>query len=158
MLVHILEGFDMGKYVSKDVVRAPGQFDPDENSAANGLECLDPSRAVQSQAEEADINTIVRNFGITGRMPENVRVPEYGDFDLVSDYRSAIEAVRQAQQSFGMMPAEVRLKFNNDPQAFLDFCSDPANLPEMRKLGLAVPEVVPGGSAGVAPVEDKPVA
>lgn len=120
-----------------------GNYDPVEWSDQHGLECKDPSLAVQDQADEADINTIVRNFGITGKLPQSVRVPTYGDFEGIDDYREAIEAVRAADASFMAMPAEVRSRFGNDPAAFVDFCSDPSNLPEMRKLGLAVPEAAP---------------
>lgn len=126
----------------KESVRAYRSYDPDVVSDETGLECKDPSLAVQSQRDEADINTIVRNFGITGKLPENVRVPSYGDFDVVDDYRSAIEAVRAAEGSFMQMPADVRSRFENDPQQFLDFCMNPDNLEEMRKLGLAVPAKV----------------
>jgi len=139
MMEHILEGFDMAKVFH----RALYNYDADAASNESGLACADESRAIQSQKDEADINVIVRNFGITGRMPESVRIPEYGDFDLVNDYQSAINAVREADRNFMAMPADVRSKFDNDPQKFLDFCADRSNLDEMRKLGLAVPLEVP---------------
>lgn len=101
------------------------------------LICNDPSLAVQSQKDEADINNIVRNFGVTGRVPSAVRLPQYGDFSGVSDYRSAIEAVRAAEASFMSIPAKVRAEFDNDPQQFADFCLDPSNLPQLREWGLA---------------------
>lgn len=113
----------------------------DDNSLATGLMCMDETRTVQSQAEEADINTIVRRFGLTGTLPQGVRVPTYGDFDGVSDYREALEALKAADASFMAMPADVRKRFDNDAAAFVDFCSDANNLDEMRKLGLAVPKV-----------------
>lgn len=103
------------------------------------LVCLDPSLAVQSQKAEADINTIVRNFGITGRMPSAVRLPSFGDYSQVSDYRSALEAVRQAEASFLEVSANVRARFHNDPQAFMEFCENPGNLPQLREWGLAPP-------------------
>lgn len=136
---HILEVF-MAK--PKEIVRAYNAYDVDARSDETGLACLDDSKAIQSQKDEADINVIVRNFGLTGKVPENVRVPQYGDFDIVSDYQSAIQAVRDAEASFMMMPADVRARFENNPQYFLEFCSDAANLEEMRKLGLAVPKPV----------------
>lgn len=101
------------------------------------LVCDDPSLAVQSQKDEADINVIVRNFGVTGRVPVSVRLPQYGDFDGISDYRTAIEAVRQAEASFAAIPAEVRFRFDNDPQRFLEFCADRSNLAQLREWGLA---------------------
>lgn len=131
----------------KVVNRSLYNYDRDKVSDETGLMCLDESRAVQSQKDEADINNIVRNFGVTGKLPENVRIPEYGDFEIgVDDYRSAIHAVREAEKSFMAMPADVRARFQNDPQQFLEFCADINNLEEMRKLGLAVP----------APVVDTP--
>lgn len=103
-------------------------------------------RTIQSQKDEADINNIVRMFGVTGRLPESVRVPTYGDFTLVGDYRSAIEAVKAAEDSFMAMPADTRSQFDNDPQRFLEFCENPSNLEAMRKMGLAVPKVEPEGA------------
>lgn len=120
-------------------VRSSMNFDRALWSEAHGLKCEDPSRAVQSQKDEADINTIVRNFGVTGRLPAAVRIPEYGDFDAVGDYREAVEAIRAAETSFLAMPSELRARLNHDPGAFVEWCADPSNLDEMRKLGLAVP-------------------
>lgn len=106
-------------------------------SVLTGIENNDPSLTQQHQEEEANINTIVRRFGITGTMPTNLRTPTYEDFDEIYDYRTALEAVRNAERSFMSIPAEVRARFDNDPQAFMEFCNDPSNLEEMRTLGLA---------------------
>lgn len=127
----------------KRVLRAYEGYDPDLRSLETGLECKDVSLAVQSQRDEADINTIVRNFGVTGNLPANVRVPSYGDFTGVDDYRSAIEAVRAAEASFMAMNAKVRAEFDNDPQLFLEFCENPANVERMKELGLAVSTAPP---------------
>jgi len=107
------------------------------------LRCSDPSRAIQSQKDEANINNIVRNFGVTGKLPVSVRVPTYGDFSVVDDYQSALNAIQEARDSFAAMPADVRSRFDNDPGRFVDFCSDSSNLEEMRKLGLAIPAASP---------------
>lgn len=117
--------------------------DFDQSSEDSGLRCRDPSLTVQSQAEEADINVIVRRFGVTGVLPEGVRAPVYQDFLHVFDFQSAMNAVRGAQESFDKMPADVRKRFANDTQQFVVFCSDPGNIDELRKLGLAIPAVVP---------------
>lgn len=123
------------------MARTVETMDRAANSRDTGLECLDPSLAVQSQKEEADINTIVRNFGVTGVLPQNVRPPQYGDFTGVDDYRSAIEVARAAEEAFMKLPSDFRARLDNDPQQFLEFCGDARNLEEMRKLGLAVPAV-----------------
>jgi len=104
----------------------------------------DPSLAVQSQRDEADINTIVRNFGITGRLPQSIRLPSFGDFSGISDYQSALNAINEAENSFYQIPAKVRETFDNDPQKFIEFCENKENLPQLREWGLApTPEAPP---------------
>jgi len=121
-------------------------YDVDQASLESGLECKDPSLTSQSSADEADINTLVRRFGLTGTMPQGLKVPEYGDFDVVMDFQSAQNAVLAAQKSFMAMPADVRARFVNDPQVFLEFCANPENADELVKMGLAIkkdPVIVP---------------
>lgn len=108
-------------------------------SAEAGLVCDDPSLTVQSQMEDSDINVIVARFNLTGRMPDNMRVPDYVDYDGVFDFHSAQMAILRGQNEFMMMPADVRKEFDNDPQKFLEFCSLEENIPRMRELGLAIP-------------------
>lgn len=114
-------------------------FNYDRNLAGDesGLDCsVEPSMTKQSFAEECDINTIVRRFNVGGDLPSGVRMPTYGDFDTVNDFRTALDAVVQAREAFDQMPANVRYRFHNDPAEFVDFCSDEANRPEAIKLGL----------------------
>lgn len=136
-------------------LRTPYNYDADQASVDSGLECLDATRAQQSMCEECDINVIVRNFGVTGQLPQGVRVPTYGDFVGVGDYQTALEALSAAEDSFMQMPAAVRARFDHDAGAFVDFCSDPANIDELRSLGLAVPKIDPITEAGppIKPVE-----
>lgn len=94
------------------------------------------SLTIQSQAEDADINVLMKRYGLTGKMPENPYVPTYGDFSQVTDYRSALDALRNADEAFMQIPADVRARFNNDPQRYLEFASDENNWAEMHKLGL----------------------
>lgn len=115
------------------------------------------SLAVQSEKDNCDINVIVRRFGVTGQLPVVARPPTYEDFGGVFDFQSAMNMIRASEESFAEMSAEVRKRFNNDPHEFVDFCTKEENLPEMRKLGLAVPEVVeppvvaPSGAPGEKP-------
>lgn len=124
--------------------RAAGLYDSDAVSDETALLCEDPSLAIQSQAEEADINVIVRRFGITGEIPISQRspFPLEVDFDEVLDYRTAMDAMLRARRSFESLPAEVRSRFASDPVRFADWAVDPENLPELRKLGLAPPAAV----------------
>ena len=120
-------------------LRTPYNYDVNEASDASGLCCEDPSLAQQHAKDECDINTIVRRFGLTGELPSNVRAPQYGDFTSATDYHTAMNAVIAANESFMQLPADVRMRFNNDAGSFVDFCSDESNRAEAEKLGLVVP-------------------
>jgi len=118
-------------------VRTMSNMDLKEWSDYNGTAGVGPSLTVQSQKEEADINNIVKSFGVTGKLPVGVRIPTYGDFEGVSDYREAVEAMKLAEESFMAMPSDLRKRLDHDPQKFIEWCIDPANLEEARKYGLA---------------------
>jgi len=126
------------KYAGPEV-RQPGCYDLKQASDQDAIKDFGPSLTQQNQSEEADINNIVRKFGLTGQLPENVHMPVYADFDDVYDYHTARTAIASANSSFMKMPADVRARFDNDPALFVDYCSNPENLPELRKLGLAHP-------------------
>lgn len=134
MLVHILEGFDMNV-----TMRARYALNEAENSELTATDFSGVSLTRQDQKDEADINYLLKNFGVTGLMPRGIRVPTYGDFTGIDDYQTALDAIRSAEGEFMKLPAGLREQFRNDAGAFVDFCSDPANLEEMRNLGLAVP-------------------
>lgn len=123
-----------------------------------GLRCGDPSLAQQQFKDEVDINVLLERFKVTGRMPESIQLPSYGDFTQVSDYRSALQAVTQARDSFMELPASVRAEFGNSPQRFLEFVSDEKNLPKMREMGLAnaAKQVAAQAAGGGTPPEPAP--
>ena len=134
--------------IPKYTLRCEGQYDPDEASNASGLSCPEPTLAQQQFKDECDINTILERFAITGVLPQNVRAPQYGDFTDAMDYHTALNAVIAADHAFMELPAAVRSRFNNDPGAFVDFCSDPSNRAEAEALGLVMP--APGTVAAPA--------
>lgn len=82
------------------------------------LTCVEPSLAQQHFKDDADINVLLERFKVTGVLPQGVRVPSYGDFSGINDYQSAMRAVLAAEDSFMAMPADVRARFGNSPQAF----------------------------------------
>jgi phage internal scaffolding protein len=111
-------------------------YDRDVASVESGLVCEDESLAIQSAAEEADINTIVRRFGLTGQLPDQVAMPRTGDFTNVPDFHTAMNLIRTTEEEFLRVPAEVRARFQNDPQQFMEFLEDEGNRDEARKMGL----------------------
>lgn len=122
-------------------VRSSFNYDRDEASDETGIACTaEESRTQQSFRDECDINVLVQRFGLSGELPTGVRMPTYGDYTEVSDFKSAMDAIAHANEAFDAMPANVRARFNNDPAAFVDFCSDVANRDEAVKLGLVLPQ------------------
>lgn len=134
-------------------------YDTRAVSKATGLKCVLPSKTQQSQAKDADINVIVRRFGVTGLLPQGAVLPRYEDFEGIFDFQTAQNALVSAQRAFMTVPATIRRRFGNDPHEFVQFCSDPANIEELRKMGLA-PKVkvsdVPSNSGGSSNVQQAP--
>lgn len=134
--------------IPNEIVRQANGYDVDAASVAAGLRCEDESLAVQSQKDEADINVLVRRFGVTGVLPVR-ELPaalqgHVEEFDLMTAHQVLIDA----RESFLSLPADARGRFGNDPVKFYEFAIDEKNVDEMRKMGLAkakvepVPEVV----------------
>lgn len=147
--------YDMLHASDQSAIRAGLNFPQNDPDAV--------SKTQQSFKDECDINVIVDRFGITGEMPQVLQLPQYGDFTGIFDFQSAMNAIRQAQETFDSMTAEVRARFDNNPQKFLEYCeSDAIRDPnssrhkEAIELGIlkpAVPEST--GEPPVAPSEPK---
>lgn len=150
--------------ITKPFVRSAYNYDRNKASLDSALECKDPSRAKQSFKDEVDINTIVKRFGLTGTLPHNIRVPMYGDFTGIGTYHEAMEAILQANATFANLPADMRARFQNDPEQFVNFCINPDNVDQLKKMGLlkeqstvgepgAPPATPPQGGPAPAPTE-----
>jgi len=123
-------------------LRTPYNYDRELASNESGLKCEDPSLAQQHQKDDADINTIVARFGLTGELPNSNIAPRYGDFSHAVDYHTAMNSVIGAQNDFMKLPANLRSRFQNDPAALIEFLADVNNRPEAESLGLVTPKVV----------------
>jgi len=137
---------------SPPFLRSPYNYDRDAVSLSTGLACEDLSLTIQADAKDADINEIVRRFGITGELPQGVAVPQYGDFLGVYDYQTALNQIKRSEAAFMAFPADVRARFHHDVAEFLDWGLNPDNLAEATKLGInPSPDV--GTPASGAPSE-----
>lgn len=133
-------------------------FEADAASCA--LDCSDePVLTVQSAKEDADINQIVRRFGLNGELPQARYPASFGDFSSEESFHEAVSRVVSARASFLELPAGVRSAFGNDPGALIGALeaaeSQPAVRARLVELGLvnAVEAVAPSdGGAVVAPV------
>ncbi|AXH74738.1 MAG: internal scaffolding protein [Microviridae sp.] len=127
-------------------IRSPYNYDRRQASIDSGLACEPGSSMAQQQfREECDINTIIERFGLAYQAPEGLRMPMYGDFDGVDDYHAACNAIAEANETFELLPASTRARFQNDPGAFHDFFLDENNRAEAERLGLvqAKPATLP---------------
>lgn len=119
--------------------RSPYNYDRNQASDESGLVCPEDDRKTQQhQAEEADINVIVKRFGVTGQLPvRNLLPPLLEEFTEIFDFHTAQQRIREATEAFNALPADVRLRFSNDPGLFVEFASSPDNAEELLRMGLA---------------------
>ena len=129
--------------VKRVFLRTPYNYDMDEVSDETGLRCEDESKAQQHFKDECDINVIVERFGLTGALPDNLRMPTNEEFWEVKNFQEALNVINSARESFMELPAEVRAEFDNDPGRFMDFVSDDTNREKAKKLGIVVDKPKP---------------
>lgn len=97
-----------------------------------------PSEIVQQhQKEECDINNIMNRYINDGVLISHSKgKPLFGDFSKVMDYRSSLDALRDAQDAFKKIPAHIRKRFDNDPGKLIQFLQNSENRDKAIELGL----------------------
>lgn len=144
--------------------RAIGAYDVKDASAAARSVPQGETLTLQQFADDADINSLVRRFGITGEIPVVSRQPaEYGDFSVVNDFQTAMEQLKRGQAAFDALPAKVRDEFDNDPARFWEFVQDPKSVDKAVELGLlkkvdSVASVAPEAASAVGTGDNPPPA
>lgn len=121
-------------------LRTPYNYDTNAASNESGVACEEPSLAQQHFKDECDINNILRQFNITGMLPESTLSPKYGDFTGISDYKTALDRVIAADEEFMALPAQLRARFDNEPANLIEFLENEENRAEAEKLGLVDPK------------------
>ncbi|WNK13577.1 MAG: internal scaffolding protein [Microvirus sp.] len=117
-------------------VYQPYKYSTDVLSYETGLSCPEPTLTQQNTAEQTDINYIVAQFTQTGYLPNAAKLPTYGDFSSVSDFREALELINQAEDAFNSLPAAARAHFGNSPGDFLDYMQNSPELSLLTSLGI----------------------
>lgn len=118
------------------------QYDDLRDALEGDLIALDfpePSLTQQHFAKDADLNTIVKRYGITdGAIPVTPLDPQFfGDFtNAPEDFRTVLEISKRAKDHFMALPADMRTAFHNDPAELHDWVTNPANKEEAISLGL----------------------
>lgn len=135
--------------MAKSKVKIRSAYDVDLNEdIETGLSCLEPTLTKQAEAEACDVNRIVERWLKSGGAIDlSERVGQFLDVSEVPDYHSCQNFIASAQAMFGLLPADVRERFENDPGKFLDFASDGKNAEELVSMGLATAKVSVDGAA-----------
>lgn len=118
-----------------------------------GISFVDSESLTQQHfKEECDIRNIVSGL----KQPTSILTLEYGDFSsrAASDYQSALNKIKQAEDAFNTLPSTIRKRFNHSPKDFLKFVGDEANYDEGVKLGIFKPRTAVAQSEEATPVTD----
>lgn len=124
------------------------------------IHCQDDHLTIQGPAHDADINNIVKSFGVSRiPLPPEVMDPAYyGDLTDIPDLRTILDISRAAQERFQALPASIRERFRNSPAALWDFVNDPRNLEEAVAIGLLHRATLPQTEASTPPPGQAPPA
>jgi len=126
--------------INAPFLRTPYNYDTLAASDESGIACEEASLAQQQFKDECDINNILRQFNITGQLPDAPLSPKYGDFTGISDYKTALDRVIAADEEFMNLPATIRARFDNDAANLIAFLDQEENREEAVKLGLLEPK------------------
>lgn len=97
----------------------------------------DEGGAKQAFRAECDINNIMKKYMKTGMVTHVAKNQgRFADVSEIGGYQDAIDRVRGTHKFFMGLSPEVRQEFDNDAAVFLDFITDPANVDDIRRLGL----------------------
>lgn len=95
------------------------------------------SMTKQNHKDECNINFIMKKYQKTGLINHaNTNQGDYGEYESM-DFQEAMNYVISAQETFDTLPSSTRKRFANSPHEFLQFVTNPENLQEMQKMGLA---------------------
>lgn len=101
------------------------------------MDCVGPSKTRASQQKETEINGIISKYDRTGTLTHITRsVPRFDDVSNITDYKSALDQVLEAQKQFSQLPSDLRSHFDNDPGKLIEFLSDSKNLEKAVEMGL----------------------
>lgn len=108
-----------------------------------GILFTQPSLTEQSAFDDVNIHSLV-NRGMNNLKPNTMK-PLYGvDVSSLPEYQESLQIVADAKNAFEAMPVELREKFHNNPEEFLQFVDNKEeNYDEGVKLGIFSPNDKP---------------
>lgn len=124
--------------------KTPYNHNTDEVAKQTATYNREDSKTQQNHADEADINVIMKRFGVTAvtnacrQMP-----PSFIDVPDNLDMQTAWDLVNNGIEAFEAQPAEIRAAFRNDPALYVaavDHARKAGDRKTLEALGLALPE------------------
>ena len=120
-----------------EVIKEKGKPDRKKVSTVN----TKPSMTDQSYKDSTDAKLIVKQFIKTGVINHLAKVEgQYQDVSEVNSLYESMSKVKEVESYFMDLPAEIRKKFDNDPQKMLHLIVDDEREQEQIDLGLKKPE------------------
>lgn len=99
----------------------------DDDYIDPGINFVDPhtgevekSLTDQSQADDCDINLLMKRYEKSGVIVTNSQSPSFGDVSDLKSFQEAQNIFIEANKAFMSLDAKVRKEFDNDPAKFLD--------------------------------------
>jgi phage internal scaffolding protein len=103
----------------------------------NAFKPTGESLTQQHHVEQVKIQNIIKRYDKTGILDHVARgVAHYGDYTKINEYKTYLDFVNSANESFAGLPSDIREKFSNDAGAFFEFATDPKNKEAMINMGL----------------------
>ncbi|AST68717.1 hypothetical protein BFG07_08490 [Kosakonia cowanii] len=103
-----------------------------------GLSCPEPTRTQQHFADEVDINKIISRAISTGDTTvfTTTERAQYFDCSNFEDYQASLDFIAGVEEDFYSLPSRVRKEFDNNPDNYVEFMTDPRNYAKAVELGL----------------------
>ena len=115
-------------------VRTPYNYDRDEVSKNTALICEDESLAQQNMKDDADLNIMIRKYGVLPAQQVNWK--EFDATVIPRDYHELQNMMKEADAAFLSLPGEMRQSVDNDPEKFLQMYD--AKIAEIKAAEKAV--------------------
>ena len=101
----------------------------------------EPSLTEQCHKDECDINRIIDRFERTGDISALGLLQTHEGFfadvtEMPTSFMDMQDRIARGKSIFDSLPSDLRLKFGNNANVFVDFVTNPENEEECRKLGL----------------------
>ncbi len=97
-----------------------------------------PSKTDTQFKDDVDVNYIIDRFSKTGQLTHtNHQNMTYQDLSELEDLPTTLNLINKTKEQFHKLPAEKRKLFDNNPNTYVEFLSNPSNAETLQKIGLS---------------------